>query len=438
MKRNIVPLLGIAFVVAIASTGIFYGLFAGRLRSSVGELPGQSIVVAAKNLDRGAVIQAGDLQISQVKGSLKGAFSSPEQLVGATVLEPIQQSEPILDRRVASRDAKAGQGAGRVPAGMRAVSIRVSESSGVVGLLQPGNRVDIQAVSNRTTIPELRTILQNVEVLAVSPQPEASGGGQPPVPVVTILTRAQDSDLVALADSGARIRLALRNPLDDGTGPRRALPLPAVFEMNSGSGAETRQAARASGSAPASGWEHPIRLHVRALGVSAEALGELNAKLAGGAANDSLDVVAFRSDADADALVRGLEQKKELEIVSSWRLTAGVGRPTSFRAGAGAGDRLRVQFSREIDARGSTRLRVKPEIRIQRPEGVETLRYDAGMRDGESFLVKGFLKEQSDASVLGRIYPGHSWSGRQLVLLVTTRDPERPATSAMMHANRGQ
>ncbi len=52
MKRNIVPLLGIAFVVAIISTGIFYGLFAGKLRSSVGELPVQSIVVAARTLTR--------------------------------------------------------------------------------------------------------------------------------------------------------------------------------------------------------------------------------------------------------------------------------------------------------------------------------------------------------------------------------------------------
>ena len=53
MKRNIVPLLGIAFVVAIVSTGVFYGLFAGRLKSSSSEITGQSIVVAAHDLQRG-------------------------------------------------------------------------------------------------------------------------------------------------------------------------------------------------------------------------------------------------------------------------------------------------------------------------------------------------------------------------------------------------
>src|ERR1700694_51594 len=189
MKRNIVPLLGIAFVVAIISTGIFYGLFAGKLRSSVGELPAQSMLVAARNLDPGTVLQGSDLRVSEVKGAWKSGFSNSEELVGGTILKAVQQNEPILQDRVASRDAKWGEGAGGVPAGMRAVSIRVAESSGVVGRLRPGTKVDVQAVLRRETSTDLRTILQNVEVLAVSPQPESAGGNQPALPVVTVLTR---------------------------------------------------------------------------------------------------------------------------------------------------------------------------------------------------------------------------------------------------------
>src|ERR1700688_2206304 len=149
MKRNIVPLLGIAFVVAIISTGIFYGLFAGKLRSSVGELPTQSIVVAGRVLNPGTVLRLEDLRVSEVKGAWKGGFSKPEDLVGVTLLRAVQQNEPILQDRVASSDAKSGEGAAGVPAGMRAVSIRVSESSGVVGLLHPGTKVDVQAVLRR-------------------------------------------------------------------------------------------------------------------------------------------------------------------------------------------------------------------------------------------------------------------------------------------------
>src|SRR6266849_3425654 len=241
MKRNMVPLLAIAFVVAIISTGVFYGLFAGRLKSSPADLPGQSIVVAARNLDRGTVLQAADLHVSQLKGALKGSYSKPDQAVGLTLLDPVQENEPLLQTRVASRESKAGSSVAGLPAGMRAVSIRVSESTGVVALLRAGNKVDVQAVSDHNNLVQLRTILQNVEVLAVSPQTELGPGGRITVPVVTVLTGPQDADVLALADSGARVRLVLRNPLDEGTVPRRPLALGSVFQAGRDAGNASEQ-----------------------------------------------------------------------------------------------------------------------------------------------------------------------------------------------------
>src|SRR5260370_40784251 len=108
MKRNIVPLLGIAFVVAIVSTGVFYGLFAGKIRSAPADSLGQSIVVAARNLDRGIGIKSDDLRLSQVKGKLKGSYSKVDEAGGATLLDEVQQDEPVLHDRLAARDPKAG------------------------------------------------------------------------------------------------------------------------------------------------------------------------------------------------------------------------------------------------------------------------------------------------------------------------------------------
>jgi Flp pilus assembly protein CpaB len=427
MKRNIVPLLGIAFVVAIISTGIFYGLFAGRLRSSVGELPSQSIVVAARTLAPGTLIQPSDLHVSEVKGAWKGGFSKLDELVGLTVVQTVQQNEPILLERVASPDAKIGGGASGVRAGMRAVSIRVAESSGVIALLRPGTKVDVQAVARRADSTDLRTILQNVEVLAVSPQPEPVIGSQP-LPVVTVLTRAQDEDLIALADSGARIRLTLRNPLDDGIVPRRSMALASIFASNSGAVDTT---AETKPSQPSPLWNHPIRLHVTAMSVSAAALDELASKLAGSGINDALSVTPFRTETDTDQLISKLEQKHEIEQVSSWRLTAGVGRPISFRAGVDSPLRLVVQFSPELDSAGKLRLRVRPEIRFERGKAVETRQYFGGVRDGESFLVRGLLPD-TDKQALEQLYPGHSWSGRQLVILVTSHAIEVSTTASLV------
>jgi Flp pilus assembly protein CpaB len=445
MKRNIVPLLGIAFVVAIISTGIFYGLFAGRLRSSIGELPAQSIVVAARTLDPGTVLQTGDLRVSEVKGAWKSGFSKPEELIGGTIVRAVQQNEPILQDQVASRDAKSGTGAGGVPSGMRAISIHVAESSGVIGLLHPGTKVDVQAFLHRETSHELRTILQDVEVLEVSAQPEPAGGNPPPLPVVTVLARPEDIDLIALADSGARIRLALRNPLDDGAAPRHAMELASVF-ASSGSGdlrtgradpkTARQQSSKILPADSAALWDHPIRLYVRALAVSVAGLAELDSKLAGASA--SLTVAALPADTDSGQLIRGLEQKQELEVVSSWRLMAGVGRPISFRAGTGSECRLRVRFSPEVDSSGKLSLRVQPEITLQRGDGMETRQFAAGVGGDGAFLVSGLLKDQGDRQLLERLYPGHSWNGRQLVILVSSRDATRSAGGAVAATNRRQ
>ena len=182
MKKNLVPLLGIAFVVAILSTAIFYGLVASKMTQ-----------VQAKAV-------------------------------------PLSSSPP-------ASDATPGFSA-PVPPGMRAVSVQVADSSGVLALLKPGQRVDIQAVYNRTGNPaeaELKTVLQNIEVLTAGSTPEASPGRHT-LPVVTFLTTPAESDVLALADSAARIRLALRNPEDQEKTTRSGLTIASLVRGSASAG----------------------------------------------------------------------------------------------------------------------------------------------------------------------------------------------------------
>jgi Flp pilus assembly protein CpaB len=114
---------------------------------------------------------------------------------------------------------------------MRAVSVHVTDSTGVVALLRAGQKVDVQVVTGRGGKPsetEVRTALENISVLSVTPQPEQSSQGHS-VPVVTLLAKPTEADILAAADSGAVIRLVLRNPLDNTTRSRDALPLGTVM-----------------------------------------------------------------------------------------------------------------------------------------------------------------------------------------------------------------
>jgi Flp pilus assembly protein CpaB len=243
-KNNLLKLLGIAFVVAIVSTGIFYGLFVNKLSSSTGS--GKNVVVAARPLKSGTVVAAADVRTIQWPGvhPPKGTFETPDQVIGQTVFDFIGEEELISDTHLAS--AKSGGGSG-VPEGMRAVSIHVTDSSGVIGMLRAGQKVDVQIVLGKagSEITE-RTALEDLQVLSVSPAPEGTSQGTI-LPAVTLLAGPAQADVLAAADSGARVRLTLRNPLDDQTrttapvslgsvirssttvaGPARVKPVPAA------------------------------------------------------------------------------------------------------------------------------------------------------------------------------------------------------------------
>jgi len=253
MKKNLLPLLGVAFVVAIIATGIFYGLIVGRLRSTQGR-PRLGVVVAAKSLERGTVLDSSLVKLVDLPASdrPKGSLSDPEQLAGLSVIQPVGQNQPITLGDVAPRDATGAGGQG-IPPGMRAVSIRVFDSPGVTSILRTGHKVDIQVVRNRSTQggdTELRTVLQDIEVLAV--QPEAAGRTGPGA-VVTLLAKPADSDTLSVADAGAKIRLLLRNPRDRDQPPLPNLALTNLFARGSASGARAERreepAARANRSA---------------------------------------------------------------------------------------------------------------------------------------------------------------------------------------------
>lgn len=226
--KNMKTLLGIAFVVAVVATGIFYGLFVSNLESSQG--PQRTMVIAARNLAPGSILTAQDLRtIPWPSETLPaGAFETPTELEGKALFDTVGESEPIFSSRLVGFDGSdRGEG---IPAGMRAVSVHVTDSSGVLSLLRAGHRVDVEVVETieRTGQTRLRTALEDIEVLNVNPELHISAQGFE-LPVVTLLAEPEQAEVLAISDAAARIRLALRNPLDPAT--RRRSPLNIVSVM---------------------------------------------------------------------------------------------------------------------------------------------------------------------------------------------------------------
>ncbi|HYM10592.1 MAG TPA: Flp pilus assembly protein CpaB [Bryobacterales bacterium] len=448
MKKKLLPLLGIAFVVAVISTGIFYGLIVGKLSSVGSGRQRPAIVVAARSLERGAVLDKSEVKLLSWPSSdppPKDAFTDPDQVAGLTVLQPVNDGEPLTAAGLSSRDAAAG--APSIPPGMRAVSIRVADSPGVLAMLHAGHRVDVQVVRNRNGASgpeaELHTVLQDVQVLAVPGDPSNRSTGPA---VVTLLATPSEADALGVADSGAHLRLLLRNPADRRKEPLPSLTLAALFRPASVSAAPPvlRAAARpgppstqpepaTTTPASAAPGDVQVELRVRLAAASPAAISELSTRLVDPERSGLLHVAAFRPGWNLEQAMHGFESRRLLDVLVSSSLLTGNHREVSMQAGAhwtaspqgGAGTAgLRIQFAPSLGPHGKLRVRVQPEITCSAGDGVASRRIETEVElaDGQSFLITGLgAPGQPGASLIAQLFPGRAEAGaeQELVVLAT-------------------
>jgi pilus assembly protein CpaB len=102
--------------------------------------------------------------------------------------------------------------------GYRAVSVQITDVSGVAGLIQTNSLVDV-LFTRPGTMAEATTstILQKVRVLSTGRLLAAGQTADPRTPkspVVTLVLTPEDAQKLELAKNEGRISLSLRNPLD--------------------------------------------------------------------------------------------------------------------------------------------------------------------------------------------------------------------------------
>jgi pilus assembly protein CpaB len=130
----------------------------------------------------------------------------------------VVENEPILDQKLAPREAGAGLPAA-IPEGMRAISVRVDDVVSVAGFTMPGTMVDVLvtgdvgAGGNGNSVT--RNILEDVRVLAAGQQIQQDKDGKPQtVGVVTLLVDPEQANKLAMASVNGKIQLSLRNTID--------------------------------------------------------------------------------------------------------------------------------------------------------------------------------------------------------------------------------
>jgi pilus assembly protein CpaB len=219
MNQRFLSVLAFAFLVAAGASLLLYRLISSRVTASAGPATSQ-VMLAARNLEIGTLLRESDLKTGDWAGTLpKGAVLRKDDVIGRGVVASIYEGEPILDSRLAPKGAGAGLAA-TIPAGMRAVAVRVNDVVGVAGFVVPGMRVDLIISGNppgasgaQGTLT--RTLLQSIEVLSAGQNIQKDAEGKPvSVQVVNLLVTPEQAEILSLASNETRIQLVLRNPLD--------------------------------------------------------------------------------------------------------------------------------------------------------------------------------------------------------------------------------
>jgi pilus assembly protein CpaB len=233
MRNRLFAVLAIA---VLAGGGLAYGTYNMMQNQPVKTvaMATQPVVVAAADLSLGSELKSEDLTVvSFPSGKVpEGTFAKPQDIVGRGLIVPVVKNEPILNAKLASKEAGAGLPP-VIPEGMRAVSVRVNEVVGVAGYVLPGTRVDVVATQSPTTSAidvTSKVVLANVQVLTAGTRLEQDKEGGKPmqVTVVTLLVTPEQSERLALASTEGKIQLALRNPLDQGA-PQTPGVKPAIL-----------------------------------------------------------------------------------------------------------------------------------------------------------------------------------------------------------------
>jgi pilus assembly protein CpaB len=252
MNRRLVSVFAFALLVATLTSFLVYRLILLRLQAPGRALPANKLVVAAHDLQVGALIHDYDLTETSWSGPIpEHAAHTRRDAIGRGVIATIYQDEPILDHRLASKGAGGGLAA-TIPVGMRAVALRVNDVVGLAGFVLPGMHVDVLVAGsapggNQSWTGTLcRTVLQDIEVLSSGTKIEQNVEGKPETAqVVNLLVTPDQAEILNLASSETKVQLVLRNPLDTreqathGTSvaslfgqPIRPAPEPAVFKIS--------------------------------------------------------------------------------------------------------------------------------------------------------------------------------------------------------------
>lgn len=216
-------LMTIALFLSFVTAVLVYNFLSQSVQKPM-VVDNETVVVARIDIPAKMQITAAMVQEAKVPQNFvqSGAMRDLNRVVGMISSEMILSGEQVIERRLLTDGKRVGF-TGLIPKGKRALTVGVSDITGVAGLLKAGDSVDVVVTFDQQVVGDhvSQILLQNVLVLAVNRDSEVSqerdtkkefskDAGVVKLTTVTLALAPSEAAKVAMAEEKGKIRFALR------------------------------------------------------------------------------------------------------------------------------------------------------------------------------------------------------------------------------------
>lgn len=209
-----------------------------------------AVLVAKRDIPRGTALNSAMLETAIVPKQYvqPQVATSLDRVDGMVSIASINKGEQItLSKLMPAK--QAGGLAAVTPAGKRAITINVDNISSLVGMINPGDYVDVSYVGpvpiqgpdgKQSAQVIVIPLFQNVLVLAVGQETGTlirkderrykESSKEDASPLITLALTPKDASLIAFLQEQGRIRLSLRSPADAKVEPLPPANWDTVFQ----------------------------------------------------------------------------------------------------------------------------------------------------------------------------------------------------------------
>lgn len=232
MERRNLIVMGVAIAIGLLAVFLANSWFSGveeRQARQAAEQELVQIAVARQNLEFGTPLTADNVRMAAwpAQSVPPGSYTTADQLIAAgnVAIRPIAEGEPILRSRISERAILSAN----LPNDMRAMTVPVSEVSGVGGFVVPGDVVDVMVTrkipgDGASSDDQMTSIvLENIQVLAVDRRASESSTEAQVSKSTTLQVDQLGAQKLALAMEIGRLSLALRNVQDNNVNATRTV-----------------------------------------------------------------------------------------------------------------------------------------------------------------------------------------------------------------------